>query len=152
MKRIHLLIAFIVIVSAASAQKIDKETVLVGSSSNMGINNSTSTVFNLDLKAGYFVMDNLAVGGRLDYNSGTSNASIGIFGRYYYEGKIFGGLGFTQVFPSSGSSYTQVPLEVGYAAFVTKNIAIEPSLNVTLSKAQNIVGLNLGFGLYLHRK
>lgn len=102
------------------------------------LSNTTSTsVFNLDLKAGYFFIENFTAGLRLGYQhtstggSGSGLTRIGVFGRYYFDGKIFAGAGITSVSPSTGNSSVEVPLEVGYAAFVTRNIAIEPALNFT---------------------
>jgi hypothetical protein len=45
-----------------------------------------------------------------------------------------------------------VPIEVGYAAFINTNIAIEPPLNFTRSDGQDVTGLNLGLGPVLAQK
>jgi hypothetical protein len=162
------LVCFIalLITSAASAQ-IEKGTVLAGASSNFAFNStsqahgSSTTTLNLDLRGGYFIINNLALGIQVDYYQNWSSASsgsygstsVGLFGRYYYKGKIFGGLGITEVSPyPSGGSYNLVPIQVGYAAFINKNIAIEPSLSLTEGNSQSVLGLNVGFTLYLHRK
>lgn len=166
MKNLFLCFATMVMASAASAQ-IEKGTGLVGASSNFGFNNTntnSTSVLNLNLKGAIFVVTNLAIGIRLDYsqtnytsnninlNSNFGSTTVGLFGRYYYLGKFFGGLGVTSTTPSSGSSYTAVPIEIGYAAFINSAIAVEPSFNFTKSNSQNVIGINIGFTLYLHRK
>ncbi|CAN5310333.1 hypothetical protein BH09BAC3_BH09BAC3_10880 [soil metagenome] len=164
MKKIVMLLCASFIVLAASAQ-IEKGTILAGASSNLGFNsynpsgsNSTSTtVFNLDVKGGYFFIDNLAGGIKLGFNrvstGGTSygTTTVGVFGRYYVQGKFFLGAGINSVSPSSGSSSIEVPLEAGYAAFINKNIAVEPALNFTKYDGGSVFGLNVGFTLYLNR-
>jgi len=103
-------------------------------------------------------MDNLVVGPSLGYSSfkfGDSDGSVtafGLFGRYYIQGKIFAGAGFLSVKPDGGSSSTAIPLEVGYAAFITDNIAIEPALNYIIGDGYSTFGLGVGFNLYLNRK
>ncbi len=164
MKKIILTLFGGFIISFSFGQ-IERGAMLVGASSNFGLNRENPspstgnhiTTLNLDVKGGYFVINNLAAGLRFNYNrtyrDGPSygSTSVGIFGRYYYQGKFFGGIGITSVGPSSGNTYTEFPIEVGYAAFITKNIAIEPSLNFVKGDSQNVIGLNFGFSLYLNR-
>jgi len=48
-----------------------------------------------------------------------------------------------------------LPLEVGFAAFITDNIAVEPSFGYALGlgdNESNTFGLNVGFSLYLNRQ
>ena len=163
MKRIIMILCTSFVAIGASAQ-IEKGTVLVGTSSNLGFNSyspsgggSSTSVFNIDLKGGYFFIDNLAGGIKLGYTNissgGSSNATttIGAFGRYYIQGKFFLGAGISNVSPSSGDSSIEVPLEAGYAAFINKNIAVEPALNFTKYDGGSVFGLNVGFTLYLNR-
>ena len=167
--------------SATTAQ-IHKGTWLIGSSSSFGINNYSSkvgsdvTIFNVNLKSGYFVIDNLALGLNLGLTSFSEHESqttviAGAFIRYYLPKNFFLGAGYNSVsttstgpYGSSTSGYS-IPFEVGYAAFITPNIAIEPSIvyvtgddkgGITYSGmstgANSAFGVNLGFTVYLNRK
>ncbi len=151
-----------------SFAQINEGTFLVGASSNLGFS-STSTeiaddnvnVFTLNLTGGYFVIDNLAFGlsfGYTKYSVGDidgSTTSFGLFGRYYVNGNVFLGLGFNSSKSEDSDAINSVPLEFGYAAFVTDNIAIEPSLSYSIGvgdNESNTFGLNVGFTLYFNRQ
>src|SRR5690606_28125801 len=87
-----------------------------------------------------------------DYSE--SATSFGIFGRYYVNGKIFLGAGYQSEKVEDSDALGSIPLEVGYAAFITDNIAIEPALGYALGMGDNessTFGLNVGFTLYLNR-
>lgn len=156
-----------------SAQ-ISKGTILAGASSNLGFSNFkpdggvSYTNFNLDVKGGYFIIDNLAVGvgfglSRLDQTNYTySTGNFGIFGRYYIMGKIFAGAGIGVVNTRSDvgnttnkTSYTNFNVHGGYALFLNPNIAVEPALNINIDggDTQGVgIGLAVGFTLFLNRK
>jgi hypothetical protein len=163
MKKLLLAFSAAFMMFSASAQ-IEKGTVFVGASSSFGVNSynpsgngDNTTSVNLNLKAGYFVIENLTVGLNFGYDhsstgdNSSSSTKFGIFGRYYFMGKVFAGLGVNSVSNSPGDSSAEIPIEVGYAAFITKNIAIEPSLNFVKGDGGNTFGLNVGFSLYLNR-
>lgn len=154
--------------------QISKGTILAGASSNLGFSNYkpdggvSRTNFNLDVKGGYFVIDNLVVGvnfglSREDQTNFTySTGNFGVFGRYYIMGKIFAGagIGVANTRSDSGgttvkSSYTQANINGGYAIFLGQIIAIEPALNINIDAGdmQGVgIGLNVGFTLFLNRK
>ena len=156
-----------------SAQ-ISKGTILAGASSNLGFSNYkpdggiSTTNFNLNVRGGYFVIDNLAVGldlglDREDQTNYTNaNALFGIFGRYYIKGKIFAGAGIGVVNSRtdisntvSKSSTTQANIHGGYALFFGQSIAVEPALNIIINAgdSQGVgIGLGVGFTLFLNRK
>lgn len=164
MKKILLtfFVAFVVVFSTSA--QIEKGAILVGASSNAGFTSYDEdagdfSMFNISLKGGYFIMDNLVLGlnlGLVDIED-ASETTFGVFGRYYFNGKIFGGLGYGSTKVDNGSSdftVSQIPLEVGYAAFIGKAIAVEPSLNYTMYGSDGdgaSFGLNVGFTLYLNR-
>lgn len=113
---------------------------------------------DLNLKGGYFVIENLAVGANLGYfkDSEADDAitSFGLFGRYYVNGKIILGAGFNAN-KFGEVSYTSIPLEAGYAAFITDNIAVEPVVTYTLMSGDaegSSFGIGVGFSLYLNRE
>lgn len=150
--------SFLASTGALAQDAINKGAWLVGSSSNIGWTNSSATsggsssTFYVNLKGGYFFMDNLT--GGLDFglisSSGTSITTIGPFVRYYFAGKFYFGAGFSST-SSSGTSYTRIPFEAGAALFITDNIAVEPSLNFTSYDGGSDLGVRVGFTLYLNR-
>ena len=163
MKRIILPLLAIFTMSAAVAQ-IEKKTWLIGATSSLGFNSysfnsgSALSVFTINSKAGYFVAKNFVVGLNLGLvnlsQSGNSErtTSIGAFARYYLPKKIFVGSGINSVstlvsgdYPSSSS--TTIPFELGVAVFITKNFAIEPSLNYLVGDSKGGAtygGMNTG--------
>jgi hypothetical protein len=159
MKKYVFILVACLIVGSASAQ-IEKGTVLVGASSNLSFTSISPdggdnySVFDLSLKGGYFFMDNLTAGLNLGYQKidDFSLTTFGLFGRYYYQGKFFGGVGFNVISYEGSDSQTSIPFEVGYAAFITPNIAVEPSLNLGIAEDSTSFGVRVGFSLYLNRK
>lgn len=111
-----------------------------------------STSFSLSPMAGYFVIDNLAIGASLnlsvesskDENTDTefksNGLSFGPFVRYYFEpgffaeGQVSFGSGKTETIRTNATTENKYgifgfSLGAGYAAFISDNIAIEPSLS-----------------------
>ncbi|MDZ7647839.1 MAG: hypothetical protein U5K54_12010 [Cytophagales bacterium] len=136
MKKYLLIIITCLTVGSAFAQ-IPKGTILAGAASILSFTSVSPdtgdnySIFDLSLKGGYFVIDNVVAGVNLGYQKidDFSFTSFGIFGRYYYQGKFFGGAGFTINDYENSDSQTVIPFEVGYAAFINEVIAVEPSLN-----------------------
>lgn len=94
----------------------------LGSSSYSSTGGSSSSVFNIDLKGGCFFVDNLAGGALVNLltSGGSTGTGIGLFARYYIQGTFFLGAGFQSWSTSgAGKSTTQIPLEAGYAVFVS---------------------------------
>lgn len=154
-----LFILFAVSLAGSAFAQINKGSVLVGASSNLNFrsvkfdNSDRFSVFELGVKGGYFVIDNLTVGLDLGYQKidNTSITNFGIFGRYYFQGKIFGGAGLSFLKFEDQDSQTSIPFEIGYAAFITENIAIEPAFQFSVGDNTNTYGLRVGFSLYLNR-
>lgn len=148
---------------AASAQ-INQGAILVNAKSDLSFVSSSPdggdsfNEFNIGLKGGYFVIENLAVGAQLGYykhsEADDASTSFGLFGRYYVNGKIILGAGFNSN-KSGDFSYTSIPLEAGYAAFITDNIAVEPVVTYELVSGDmegSNFGIGVGFSLYLNRE
>lgn len=168
MKKTLTTLMFVILFAGVSVAQIEKGTVLVGASSNLGYSSASNensddnvNLFILDLKAGYFLIDNLAAGLSFGYtkysgdNLDGSSTAFGLFGRYYVNGKFFLGLGYNSTKVEDAEAVKSVPLEAGYAAFITDNIAIEPSLRYAIGvgdNESNSFGLNVGFALYFNRK
>jgi hypothetical protein len=166
-KNLLILLTLFAGVFAADAQ-INQGTILVGASSNLAFASESPdggdsfSRFNINGKAGYFFVENLAGGVRLGYDKldEQSEFTFGIFGRYYINGNIITGLGIsTNSFDPGGSSdnfsYTGINLEGGYAAFIADNLAIEPTLNLDLFSGDydaTRFGFNIGFTLYFNKE
>lgn len=174
-----LIFTFIVVsFSVISFGQINKGAWMIGANSNLNYSNysfkgssQTSSVFNINSRAGYFVANNFALGLNLGYlnvgSSGGSSSSyttIGVFVRGFVSKSVFLGGGFNSTSITGSSSYTTYPFELGLAAFITDYFAIEPSLVYTASdgkggvpilgipsSAVSAFGLNVGFTFYLNR-
>jgi hypothetical protein len=151
----------------ASAQ-INQGAWLVGASSSAGFVSYNEDAgdyseFDITVKGGYFVIENLVAGLNLGYGKSddVSVSLFGVFARYYVNGKIFVGAGFdSQTLDTGGSSsikitVSQIPIEVGYAAFINDVIAVEPALNYTAYGSDGegaSFGLRIGLTVYLGRQ
>ena len=147
---------------AASAQ-IEQGTIVLSGASNLNFISNDEKAgddsnFHLAVKGGYFFMENLAAGLSINYEkyseADDADTAFGPFVRYYFNGKIFGGIGYN--FGSTGGeSYSELPIEVGYAAFLNDVVAIEPSLGYTMYGGDaadgSSFGLNIGISVYLGR-
>jgi outer membrane protein len=161
MKKIITSILTCFIISGAYAQ-FEQGTMLIGGdfqlssitdknkSGNTTVTNGKTTTFSLAPQFGYFVIDNLAVGGNLDLTlskfksdddngvtSTTTQITIGPFARYYFEPGIFvqGALGvgsakgkstIGSVSNESTFGVTNYSLAAGYAYFLNDHVAVEP--------------------------
>lgn len=175
-----MLIACIIIPSTTSAQ-LQKGNILVGGDlANLNLTLGGGGYFQgtLDPKLAFFIRNNLAIGGMLNFNiatgggGGTSSIyGIGALGRYYFsdpkldvlkQGRFFaeGNVGIQGVSLSGGSNTTGLGIGIGpgYAYFITSNVGLE-----TLLKYNGIVGfgsqpynsnldLSVGFQIYLAGK
>jgi len=160
----------------ASAQ-IQKGNVFVGGNFadiNLGLDNPS--IFSVDItpKAAWFIQDNIAVGGYVNFGlqtqknaPTTTRYGLGALGRYYTgsdvevlrHGRIFaeGTAGFGGVNVSDNGGKTNglnLSVGPGFAYFITPNIGLE-----TLLKYNGLVGfgsatsqnnLSLSFGLQIY--
>ncbi|HEX5025239.1 MAG TPA: hypothetical protein VFV68_08195 [Agriterribacter sp.] len=180
MKKITLPLALVclLLTSAAYAQ-IQKGNVLVGADlANFKIGLENDAGFSLDLspKAGWFIKDNLAIGGYVQFGINKLNKSsptettygIGPLVRYYVNkeevnllkhGRLFGeanaGIEGRNISDGGGSTNgLGIGFGPGYAYFITENIGLE-----TLFKWNPLVGFgddgfqsnfSLHFGLQIY--
>lgn len=161
MNRIFLPFLFIFAVVSATAQ-INKGTILLAGSSNLsGIqqdeDSGDDVMFNLSVKGGYFLMNNLTLGlnASVDKPFGTNTKTIGIgpFARYYFGGRLFLGAGYTS-YSADDFSYSAIPVELGYALFVADVVAIEPSLFYLKYGGDaegSLFGVNIGISIFFGR-
>ncbi len=146
-----------------------------GSIGSTSFNFATETFqLNVDPKVGYFIRNNIAIGGQgtigLSFYEGGSTISYGIapFIRYYFRetasptGRWFGegALGINGSHKKNSQEDLPVSLLLGirggYAHFVARNVAIEGTLGYTFTKADiasssgdSGLGVAFGFQIYL---
>ncbi len=178
MKRIILilLVSLSIFVAKVNAQ-IQKGNILVGGDiANLDLTLGGGGAFQVDLspKVAFFIRDNIALGGYVNFSLATAKGSgtttgygVGALGRYYLDdarvnilkhGRFFfeGNAGVQGVSLSGGSNTTGLGVGIGpgYAYFITPNIGLE-----TLLKYNGIVGfgsqayrsnLNLGVGFQIY--
>ena len=174
MRKVSLIIAPIVFIlnwNSIAAQESDKSTftekgrIVLGTgagASFAGVKikdvDDQLFIFDVELNGGYFVVDHLAVGISSGYDlvkfGDDSNWSLnlGAFGRYYFKPGIFLGSGYIFSDSEDGENYGTVPLEIGYAHFFNRNIALEPEIELGIPGHNNdnfIYALSLGLGIYL---
>lgn len=177
------IIALIAIVFTPSSTKaqLQEGNMMVGASlADFGLDfqkGNTSFSMSLHPRIGYFVKDNIAVGGLVKLGVNTAkdytafNYGIGVFGRYYFSDEnlqvlrsarwfLEADFGFNGVnIKSGGVSSNTNGLGIGFgpglAYFITENIALEGLLKYNLttgfgnSTTNNRLGLNVGFQIYM---
>ncbi len=136
--------------------------------------------WSLNGSLGVFVANNLAIGGRGGYTSirrpftmELNTVEYGIFARYYLFGRLFGGVGYDWVKEEIPVYHEFAPIvidtevveaevltyEVGFAGFLSENIAFEPQVfwtDVRSSTAEknyfkDSIGFRLGLGVYFRK-
>jgi hypothetical protein len=143
-----------------------KGKILVGSSSGFSVAQASIdgvseklTNINLDVSTGYFVADRFVIGvqGGYQYTKFASDkstaGSYGLFGRYYTQSNFFVGTGYRVSKSGKSKSVGTIPVELGYAYFLSPSVAIEPAVNLGIPGHNNdafIYAFTLGFSLYLH--
>lgn len=180
MKSIFLILIAISSCVIVNAQ-IQKGNVLVGAdiaNVNLSLNTGSNFSASLNPKAAWFIRDNIALGGYLNFgistakNAGTSVLyGIGPLARYYVNdpkinpiqhARFFleGNAGIEGMNPAVGNSTNGLGLGVGpgLAYFVTPNIGLEALLKYNLivgfgsSVTSSNLLLNFGFQIYLPGK
>lgn len=180
MKKILFLSALIFACSiGVSKAQLEEGNVLIGAqlaNIDFGFGSGNSFSINLSPQVGYFIEDNIAVGGlfNLGYQtarvSGSSkgnnifNYAINGFGRYYFnpgEKGINNLLNHGRFFAEAnagiaGSTGNAIGLNIGfgpgYAYFITPNVALETLVKYNGNfgdGAKSGLGLNLGFKIHL---
>ncbi len=173
----NFLVGILVIFAVALNAQTMKGTWLLGGTA--GFNSSkpnasgakSTTNLGLNPNVGYFVMNNLAVGASLDFNSasydgdGYTQFAVGPFVRYYIvdlgaKAKLFGqgqfGYGSFKFKDEDAVGNIAWGLSAGVAYFLNPSIALEGSLGYNSSKsteenavANNTFGFNVGFQIHL---
>lgn len=169
MKKILLALVMVMCSAALVQAQTEKEDWMVGG--NFALNTTKNTTIGLNPSAGYFILNNLAIGGSFNFSYvkvSTEKATAygaGPFARYYFgKGNLkpFVASEFlfntskteTEGEPSSTYNGHNFFLGGGLAAFVNEHVAIETLLgysNTKYSKTESSGGLaiRIGFQIYL---
>ena len=172
-----LLTAILGVGLSANAQ-IQKGNVLIGGNFadlNLGLNGSKAFSVDLTPKAAWFIQDNVAIGGYVNFGLQTAKNAptqttygVGALGRYYTgadtevlkHGRFFaeGTVGFGGENTGQGGSKTNglaFSVGPGFSYFVTPNIGLETLLKYQglpgfgNTGYQNKLSLSFGFQIYL---
>jgi hypothetical protein len=172
-----MVVGFLMLSSIANAQ-LQKGNVLIGgdlAGLSLALNEGSAFSINLTPKAAWFVKDNLALGGYVDFGLSTAkgdpttvNYGVGGLGRYYFSSAevavarstrffVEANAGIQGVNVSGGGSTNGLGLGFGpgLAYFVTPNVALESLLKYNgiigfgTSATASLLQLNLGFQIYL---
>jgi hypothetical protein len=160
---------------------IDEGNKIYGGAGSFGLNWQKSPTlkftvsnynYNLSAKGGWFVIDQLAVGGQIGvsgagtntsvtFNSNFWNLSLGLFGRYYFldsdnKFNLFNefnaGLGVQYNNTNSRSDFYFLGYGVGPTFFVTSELSLDLSLNLNFQKFngnwRNTAGGRIGAHFY----
>ena len=178
MKKFTLLFLFAVFAAGFSANaQIQKGNIFVGSNFadiNLGLNSPHQFSFDISPKAAWFIDDNIALGGYVNFGITTAKGfpttttyGLGGLGRYYAgsdmtvlkHGRFFAeaniGFGGTNISDGGGNTNgLDLGVGPGFAYFVTPNIGLETLLKFN---GQTGVGnqsfrsnLDLSFGLQIY--
>ena len=158
MKKIAFIAVALLMSIAANAQFEKGKGYLGASFSGFDIGSENKEFkLNLNVKAGYFFMDNLMGIGEVGYQhfEHISDAfTIGAAARYYMtQNGIYMGAGLK--FRHCEEFNDLVPgVHAGYAFFVSRTVTLEPELYFdisTKSSDYNAYGLRIGVGVYLFK-
>lgn len=176
--RLFTLLVVLLGTASISQAQLQRGNVLIGgdlAGFDLGLNEGSSFAMSLTPKAAWFVRDNVALGGYVDFGLQTAkdagvnaNYGVGALGRYYFSkanvdvarGTRFfaeANAGFQGVNTSGGNSTNGLGLGIGpgLAYFLNQNIALEGLLKYNgivgfgSSATSSRLQLNLGFQIYL---
>ncbi len=178
MKNLLTTVMFSAITILAANAQIQKGNVMVGGNlTNINLGLDDPKIFSVDItpKAAWFIQDNVAVGGYVNFglktakNSNTTTTyGVGALGRYYTgkdvevlrHGRFFAeataGIGGVNVSKGGGNTNgLNLSVGPGFAYFITPNIGLETLLKYNgligfgSATTQNNLNLSFGFQIYL---
>lgn len=178
MKKLLTTVMFSAITILAANAQIQKGNVMVGGNlTNINLGLDDPKIFSVDItpKAAWFIQDNVAVGGYVNFglktakNSNTTTTyGVGALGRYYTgkdvevirHGRFFAeataGIGGVNVSKGGGNTNgLNLSVGPGFAYFITPNIGLETLLKYNgligfgSATTQNNLNLSFGFQIYL---
>jgi hypothetical protein len=160
-----------------SRAQLQKGSVLIGgdlAGFDLGLNEGSTFTVNLTPKVAWFVRDNVALGGYVDFGLATAkdagtnvNYGVGALARYYFPSADVNVARSTRFFmeanagiqgvnsPGGNTNGLGLGIGPGLAYFVTNNIALEALLKYNgilgfgSDATSSRLSLNLGFQIYL---
>jgi hypothetical protein len=177
MKNYYILLAVAIIATGIPTNaQIQKGNILIGgnlANINLGLNDPKIFSAEITPKVAWFVEDNLALGGYVDFgietaknSNTTTNYGIGLLGRYYagneieivkhsrFFGELTAGFGGVNVSDADNTNGLNLSVGPGFAYFITPNVGLE-----VLLKYNGLVGfgstpyqanLNASFGFQIY--
>lgn len=171
------LVVLVSVTKIVSAQTVNSGAWMVGGT--LGFNSvksdgddNSETWFNISPDLAYFIIDDLAIGSRLNFQSYSydgdteSQFGFGPFARYYFVNSLYAQAGID--FGSTGDNFfslladegsTTLNFAIGYSWFLNNSVAIEPSLQYSIYSADedgflgdySRFGFNIGVQAFLGR-
>ena len=175
MRKIFFMLFVILLGSAVTAKaQLEEGNVIIGghlANMGFGLGEKSSFALGISPKVGYFIEDNIAVGGKVSLGYQTVERegnifdyAINAFGRYYLQpgekgvqtplnhGRFFAEVGAGIAGTNGASLGFNLNFGPGYAYFITPNVSLEALLkyNGTFgARSSNGLGFNLGFQIHL---
>jgi len=162
-------------IQTTSQAQLQKGNLMVGANlMDLNVSFGDKSQFSMDIvpKLGYFIQDNIAIGGQVGLHYETTKDAgnsfryeVGAFGRYYFSpaevspllkhGRFFGEANLGIGGDNSAAVGLSFGVGPGYSYFITPNVGLE-----ALLKLQGIagtgssvgIGFGLGFQIYLPTK
>ncbi|MDQ6813692.1 MAG: hypothetical protein M3040_08150 [Bacteroidota bacterium] len=153
MKKLLLIAIVAFLTTTQLSAQTEKGKVMVGGEVLL-LGRSGNTTFTATPNIGYFFMNNVAGGAEFNLitGGGYTNWGIGPYLRAYFggtpTGKLFAQAGIAFAGSTGSSSSTGFSGRVGYASFLTKNVALEVAARV-ITGGGTIYGLGAGFQIHL---
>jgi outer membrane protein len=155
MKKVMLALTMMAIAFGAAAQT-EKNTLLLGGNLSF---NSTESVnsFTATPNIGFFVINNLAIGGEFSLftSEGYTSWGVGPYARYYFgqnaKGKPY--LGASALIGGADEVDTEVGFgaHAGYAFFLNKSIALQLGLQYNRMNEMDNFGIGAGFQIHFKK-
>lgn len=178
MKNHYFLVTLAIIASTFSSRaQIQKDNLLIGgnlANINLGLNDPKILSAEITPKVAWFIKDNIALGGYIDFgiqtaknSNTTTNYGIGVLGRYYvgkeieiikhsrFFGELTAGFGGVNVSDADNTNGLNLSAGPGFAYFITANVGLEVLLKYNSlvgfgsSPYQGNLNASFGFQIYL---
>lgn len=127
-------------------------------SANFATTKDVGDAFGINLNAGYFVIDDLAINAGIGFNyfspkgeTSISNLDFGVGVRYFIKSMFPVGVNYMYSKQKGDEAINAINLEAGYAWFFTEHVSFEPMVFYAIpfsSGSKSTFGIKLGLGVY----